>query len=326
MEKVNWGIIGCGDVAEVKSGPAFYKTENSALIAVMRRNGDKARDFATRHGVPYWYNSREQLLNHPGINAIYVATPPSTHLPYALEALEAGKNVYLEKPVAISGKEAAILSKAVEKSGRKLTVAHYRRLLPAFIKVKELLDAGAIGQVRFADIQILQPQKSTLIARSEENWRVNPAVSGGGYFHDLAPHQLDLMCWFFGPPDNASGFSTVQAAEAGNAADDIVNGIISFRSGVQFRGIWTFTIAEQDQKDQCVIYGSKGSIRFSFFGEEVEVKREGKTEVFHFQNPTHVQQPMIEATVNYFLRKGPNPCSAEEGLTVMELMDAFCKK
>ena len=324
METVNWGIIGCGDVAEVKSGPAFKKVENSRLIAVMRRNGDKAKDFAERHGVPHWYSNAQQLLNHPDINAVYIATPPSSHLPYALQALEAGKAVYLEKPMALSKEEALQLGKAVKESGGKLTVAHYRRKLPAFLKVKEQLDAGAIGKVRFADIHILQPQKSGIIAQTEENWRVDPAISGGGYFHDLAPHQLDLMYHYFGAFDGAAGFAHRQ--EKNYAADDIVNGIISFRNGIQFRGIWSFNVAAEDKKDQCRIYGSEGSILFSFFGEEVHLKRADSTETFRFHNPANLQLPMIQATVDYFLGNGPNPCSAEEGLVVMELMDRLTGK
>lgn len=178
MKTINWGIIGCGDVAEVKSGPAFKKVENSALVAVMRRNGEKAKDFAARHGVPHWYDKAEMLLNHPEINAVYIATPPNTHLKYALQALKAGKNVYLEKPMTLSKEEGIQLCRAVKESVGKLTVALYRRKLPAFVKVKELLDSQLIGKVRFADIQILQPPKSDIIARSDVNWRIDPSVSG----------------------------------------------------------------------------------------------------------------------------------------------------
>ena len=134
---INWGIIGCGDVAEVKSGPAFQKTVNSELLGVMRRNREKAKDFALRHQVPISTDKAEELLCHDEINSIYIATPPSTHLDYALEALAAGKNVYLEKPMTLTSIEAEKIVKAVKKSKGKLTVAHYRRELPAFKKVKK---------------------------------------------------------------------------------------------------------------------------------------------------------------------------------------------
>lgn len=322
MDKVVWGIIGCGDVAEVKSGPAFQKIKNSELLAVMRRDPEKAKDFALRHQVPHWYDNAEELLENSRINAVYIATPPSTHLEITLKAIAAGKNIYLEKPMALNRTEAEKISAALSKSNSKLTVAHYRRKLPAFIKVKELLEQKQIGEVRFADIHILQSSKPGIVAETGKNWRTTPEVSGGGYFHDLAPHQLDLMYHYFGEIISAEGFS---ANQAGNyEADDIVNGLIVFKNGVQFRGIWSFNIAEADKKDSCTIYGSQGSIKFSFFGDKVSLRTNGNTEDFQFDPVPHVQQPMIEATVQYFLGNAANPCSAEEGLTVMKLMDSFC--
>ena len=322
MDKIKWGIIGCGDVAEVKSGPAFQQVPNSELVAVMRRNGSKAKDFALRHNVPQWYDNVDGILENKEINAVYIATPPSTHLQYALSALNAGKHVYLEKPMTIDSQESLQLVEAVKSCGGKLTVAHYRRKLPTFLKVKELLDAGSIGEVRLIDLQILQPQKSDIIATTEFNWRVIPEISGGGYFHDLAPHQIDLMYYYFGPYVLAKGISHSQNKDY--MADDIVNGLISFESGVQFRGCWCFNVAEQDKRDQCVIYGSEGSISFSFYGEKVSLFTGHKEEIFEFKNPPNIQQPMIRATVDYFLGRAFNPCSVEEGLVVMELMDCFC--
>lgn len=77
MKTINWGIIGCGKVTEVKSGPGFQNAENSALVAVMRRNGELAKDYAERHNVPKWYDNAEDLLNDPEVDAVYIATPPA---------------------------------------------------------------------------------------------------------------------------------------------------------------------------------------------------------------------------------------------------------
>ena len=324
MNTINWGIIGAGDVAEVKSGPAFQKTENSELLAVMRRDGKKAADFAERHQVPHWYDDARELLENAEINSVYIATPPQSHLDYALMALQAGKNVYLEKPMALSAKEAKQIAAAVRKSPGKLTVAHYRRRLPAFMKVKELVGNGAVGDIRFADLKILQSKKSDIIAETDENWRLNPRISGGGYFHDLAPHQLDMMYYLFGDFEAFSGLSNSQNDDY--EADDLVSGVIAFKNGVQFNGLWCFSVAENDKKDACIIYGSEGTIEFSFYGEKVTVYHEDTTEQFEFQNPKHVQQPMIEATVAYFLGNAENPCTAEEGVKVMGLMDGFTGK
>jgi len=326
MEKIiNWGILGCGDVAENKSGPAFGKAAHSHLLAVMRRNGEKARDFARRHRVPHWYDNVGELLENPNVDAVYIATPPSSHLELALKAMEAGKHVYLEKPMTMDHRQAKTLVQTLKESGVKLTIAHYRRKMPAFLKVKELLDQNAIGDIRFVDIHILQPHKSGIIAETAVNWRVDPSISGGGYFHDLAPHQIDLMCHYFGDIVQAHGLATNQGKQYD--APDLVQGIASFANGVQFRGVWSFNVPKNRARDLCIIYGSRGSLEFSFYGDKITFGTDKNTEeVFNFAPLEHVQQPMIEATTAYFLGKGPNPCTAEEGLEVMKLMDVFVNK
>ena len=315
---IKWGIIGCGDVAEVKSGPAFQKCDRSELLAVMRRDTDLAEDFAKRHNVSFWYDDADKLLENQEINAVYVATPPSTHLEYALKALSLHKNVYLEKPMALTSKEAEIIGEAVKSSRGKLSVAHYRRKLPAFVKVKELIDSNAIGKILVVDIQILQPKKSKLIANSEENWRLDPQVSGGGLFYDIAPHQIDLMYHYFGAFKNISGLSTSSTSEM---VEDTVNGIIGFENGVQFRGIWNFVGNELYSKEQCIIYGTQGSISFSFYGDSIVVRTKDKEDLLKFNNPKHIQQPMIASVVSYFLRETENPCAVEEGILVMKALE-----
>jgi predicted dehydrogenase len=129
-----------------------------------------------------------------------------------------------------------------------------------------------------------------------------------------------LMYHYFGEIKNVQGFST---STQNNKVADIVNGIIEFESGVQFRGIWNFISSEKDVKDECKIYGERGTITFSFYGEEVFLNTTDKNEVFSFKNPAHVQQPLIEQTVNYFLGKAENPCAIENGVQVMEIIDTF---
>jgi len=318
-----WGILGCGDVAEVKSGPAFQKCEHSELRAVMRRNATKAEDFARRHNVPLWYDDADKLLQNKEINAIYIATPPASHLEYTLKAIAAGKNIYLEKPMTLTAGEAEKILTALQRSQVKLVVAHYRRKLPAFQKVKQLLEQKAIGAVRFAKIEILQPLKSDLIAETDKNWRVVPKVSGGGYFYDIGPHQLDLMADFFGPIQSMHGFSKNQTASYD--APDIVNGVINFKNGVQFQGMWCFNVSENDKKDECIIYGSEGKITFSFYGEQVFLEHKNGKEIFSFKQEKHVQKPLIEATVAYFMGKSENPCPPEAGLTVMQLLEGMTR-
>ncbi|MEO8819269.1 MAG: Gfo/Idh/MocA family oxidoreductase [Ginsengibacter sp.] len=326
MDRIKWGIIGCGDVTEVKSGPAFNKVSNSSLVAVMRRDAAKAKDYAYRHGVPKWYNDANDLINDEEVNAIYIATPPSSHEEFALAAINAGKPVYIEKPMTLNYASANMLAKIATEKNIKLSVAHYRRGQPLFNKVKQLIKEKEIGEIRFAKLEFYKSQLANeALTIPKVVWRINPEISGGGLFHDLAPHQLDLIYWFFGDIEKASGYSTNQAKFYN--ADDIVSGDILFKSGVLFNGLWNFNIAKEDEKDLCEIYGSEGKLSFPIFEhKKIEIIKQGKTEIIPFEPLEHVQQPLIQKVVDYFLDKGPNPCSGEDAALVMKLMDAFTEK
>ena len=321
MNEIKWGIIGCGDVTEVKSGPAFNKVPHSQLVAVMRRDAAKAEDYAKRHGVPKWYSNATDLINDPEVNAIYIATPPLQHEEYTIAALAAGKPVYVEKPMALNSIAAQKMADASKEYGVKLVVAHYRRAQPLFLKIKSLLEENVIGDVRLVDLKMLQPTTNNVIANTAENWRINPAISGGGLFHDLAPHQLDLMLYYFGEAKKVNGLASKQDTAA--PVKDLVTGHILFENGIVFNGLWCFSAPENEQADSCEIYGTKGKISFSVFGQYIKLNVGNNEETVNFEPLQHVQQPMIEQVVAYFRNDGGNPCSAEEALETMKIMDAF---
>lgn len=324
MDQINWGIIGCGDVTEIKSGPAFNKVPGSALVAVMRRNAGKAADYARRHQVPRWYDDANKLISDPGVNAIYIATPPSSHEEYALAAIEAGKPVYVEKPMALNYAAAKNIAKAAAAKDVKLVVAHYRRQWPLFKKLKELIETKAIGDVRLVR-SVLYKTAFTKVQLDNESlaWRIDPAIAGGGLFHDLAPHQLDILYYIFGKAKEITGLAVNQAGNY--TADDLVTGNIVFENKIVFSGAWCFNAPEQS--DRCEIIGSKGKLHFSFFdGGGIELVTNNTTTVFNFDALQHVQQPMIEKTVQYFLGRSANPCTGEEGAEIMRWIGAFVQK
>jgi 1,5-anhydro-D-fructose reductase (1,5-anhydro-D-mannitol-forming) len=317
---VNWGIIGCGDVCEVKSGPAFSKVINSKLIAVMRRNPDKAKDFAKRHGVPKFYADAAELINDSAVNAIYIATPPSSHESYLEMALKAGKPVYVEKPVTVNSTSLQRMMEMEKRYDNKVSVAHYRRGLPLFNKIKQLVNDGAIGKVKFILLRTLQPPVSKIITQTDDNWRINPGISGGGLFHDLSPHQLDIMYWIFGMPQQVQ----VQAANQGKLYDapDLTMVQLAFANDIYFNGVWDFNVAETATADSCEVIGDKGSIRFSFFRiSKIELVTDTGMEIFELEYPPNIQQPHIGNVVKFFRGEGPNPCSLEEALVTMKVMD-----
>lgn len=317
MNKISWGIIGCGDVTEIKSGPAFNLVPNSRLAAVMRRDAAKAADYAKRHHVKRWYQDADALINNKEINAIYIATPPAYHEEYALAAFKAGKPVYVEKPMALDSAGCMRMLEAAEKYSCKLSIAHYRRAQPKFLELKRLIREKVIGDIMLVELKFMQAPQSGI----ENTWRIDPKISGGGLFHDLAPHQLDLMVYFFGNPEKASGHSYNKGNNYN--ADDLVNGVIEFENGVKFRGEWNFNAQPENETDLCEITGTKGTLRFPVFGNMCALTLNGKTSDLIFDHLPHVQQPMIEQVVNYFLDKGPNPCPAIEAIEVMKVMDRF---
>ena len=317
-QTINWGIIGCGNVTEVKSGPAFQKVPNSSLVAVMRRNGEKAKDYAERHCVEAWYTNADELIHDPAVSAVYVATPPLSHEEYAVKALRAGKPVYLEKPMAIHADAAQRIANVAKETGGKLSVAHYRRQQPLFLKIKSLLEDKAIGDVCFVNLQYFRADKTPADEQTKMPWRLDPQISGGGLFYDLAPHQLDLMLYFFGKPQTVIGVSKNVAGLY--AADDTTTGQIVFENGVVFNGSWCFAVPVN--RDCCEIIGTKGTIRFSVFEHRLlELVKDGTAEEFLFEPLQHVQQPMIQKVVDYFLNESPNPCTAEDAVMVMKIMD-----
>ncbi|MEY2646794.1 MAG: hypothetical protein RL158_770 [Bacteroidota bacterium] len=318
MEKICWGIIGCGNVTEVKSGPAFNKVEHSTLVAVSRRDPEKLADYVKRHQVPMSYTNALDLIQSEKINAIYIATPPDVREAYAMEAMQLGKPVYLEKPMALNLAACKRLKAASEKLGVKLSVAHYRRNLPLFMEVKNILDQDLIGAVK--EVQITMLKKTDKAAKDPSNWRVDPSIAGGGYFYDLAPHQIDLVFYFFGKPRSFSGTSTNKAGLY--KAEDFVQGTIELENGIVCKGLWDFSISGEE-KDEFLIIGEKGTIRFPVFGLFIEVEINGNNNTIHFEAPKHNQQNHIQAVVNYFLDKGKNPCSAEDAILSMEVMEAF---
>ena len=318
MKSVRWGIIGCGDVTEVKSGPALQKAQASELVAVMRRSGDLARDYAARHGVPKWYDDAQALIQDPDVNAVYIATPPSSHKAYTIQAAQAGKPVYVEKPMALNFAECQEMVDACRTAEVALFVAYYRRALQRFLKIKELVDSGAIGSVRFVDIAFYQPARPHY--EDEENlpWRVLPQIAGGGIYVDLASHQLDFLDFVLGPVQMAQGFAASQVGEY--PAEDIVSGSFVFESGVQGTGNWCFNAFEEI--DRTEIVGDKGRITYSTFDAQpvVLTTADGRNE-FTSGYPDHIQQPLIQSVVDDLLGTGSCPSTGEGGARTTWVMD-----
>ncbi|HSS20434.1 MAG TPA: Gfo/Idh/MocA family oxidoreductase [Pyrinomonadaceae bacterium] len=317
MEIIRWGMIGCGDVTEVKSGPGFQKADHSTLVAVMRRNGMLAKDYAERHGISRWYDDAAKLIHDPDVDVVYIATPPSSHKQFTLMAARAGKPVYVEKPMALNFGECQEMTAACKTAGVPLFVAYYRRALPRFLKIKELVNSEAIGRVRFVSVALYQPASDLNVA-TPPPWRVVPAISGGGLFVDLASHTLDLLDYIFGPIVSVQGCAANQ--DGRYEAEDIVTGLFQFESGVQGTGVWCFTSAEKS--DVVSIVGSGGEISFSTFDDRpIVLKTAAGVREFSIANPPHIQQPLIQTIVDEIRGFGVCPSRGDTAARTSRVMD-----
>jgi predicted dehydrogenase len=325
LKQVLWGMIGCGNVTEKKSGPAFSKIENSRMLAVMSRTAERVEDYARRHSIPRWYTRADDLINDPEVNAIYVATPPDSHLHYTSQVAKAGKAVYVEKPMARNQQECQEMIRICQEAGVPLFVAYYRRRLPKFLKVKELLDSGLIGQVRAVTISLLLPPRPEDLKKDALPWRVIPEIAGGGYFVDLASHQLDLLDYLLGPIAEASGHKVNQAGWY--PAEDAVSARFRFQNGILGSGLWCFTVSTSNQLDRMEIIGSSGTLSFSCFDPSaVKLLTEQQVQEFVLPWPEHVQQPLLQTVVDTLRGQGDCPSTGESGVRTTAVIDEILLK
>jgi predicted dehydrogenase len=316
---IKWGMIGCGDVTEVKSGPAFNKVKDSMLYAVMRRNTSLAEDYARRHNVPKWYDNADDLINDTDINAIYVATPPGSHAEYAIKSIEAGKPVYVEKPMAKNYAECLRIIEASEKHKVPVFVAYYRRTLPGFLKIKELIESGSIGNVRFVQIQLFVPPLEGEKA-GNLSWLVDPEIAGAGHFFDLACHQLDFFDFLFGPVKKVS--STVLNQAGLYKAEDFVSADFIFENDIIVTGTWCFSVSPESGRDIMEIFGDKGIIRFSCFRfDPIELINYNGLMKFANDRPENIQYYMIEQVVQAISGKGVPVSTGITGARTSKVMD-----
>ncbi|MEL7162016.1 MAG: Gfo/Idh/MocA family oxidoreductase [Bacteroidota bacterium] len=320
---IRWGIIGCGDVTEVKSGPAYQQTPGFALHAVMRRDEAKGRDYARRHGVPVYHSAAEDLIADPDIDAVYVATPPDSHLHYGLLVAAAGKPCCIEKPLSPSYAESLSIREAFVGAGVPLFVAYYRRTLPRFKQVKEWLDAGRIGTVRHLN-WVLSWGPNALDLSGEPNWRTEARVAPGGYFDDLASHGLDLITHFLGKIDSVYGVSDNQ--QGLYSAKDAFAACWRHGSGATGAASWNF--GSYGNEERVDIFGAEGRITFSVFNEApVVLETAAGREVITIEHPPTVHLPHVRLMYRQLAGEAVvHPANGDTALHTSWVMDRILGK
>lgn len=326
MKEISWGFIGCGEVTEKKSGPAFNEVPGSHVEAVMSRSEAKARAYAERHHIRKWYTDAQELVDDPDVNAIYIATPPSSHATFAIMAMRAGKPCYIEKPLAASYEDCIRVNRVSEQTGVPCFVAYYRRYLPYFQKVAQLLDEHIIGTVLSVQVRFSVPPRDMDFQQGKElPWRLQPDVSGGGYFYDLAPHQIDLLQQYFGIITRAHGYPVNR--EGLYKAEDTVSACFYFESGVVGSGSWCFVGHESAKEDVVEVFGDKGSISFSIYDyNPIKVVTSDGVQTIEVPNPAYVQLPIIKSVIEDLQGKGKCECTCESATPTNWVLDRILWK
>jgi len=287
---VRWGIIGCGDVTEIKSGPAFSRVPNSSISVVMRRDGAKAQDYAKR--LPRWTTDAEAVIAADDVDAVYIATPPSSHAEYALRTAAAGKPVYVEKPMARTRAEGEAMVAACAEAGVPLFVAYYRRALPRFEFVRQCLSDATIGEPTLVQMDLRWQAPA---GAEQAGWRWDPDVAGDGLLLDLGSHGLDLLDHWFGRIDKVHGFSATRLPWS-QVTDEVV-GSFRFASDVLGTASWGF--AGSVPSDVITITGTGGTLTVPLLAEgPVQVTNAaGRVTEHIIEHPKHVQEPLITTIV-----------------------------
>ncbi|WP_319946575.1 Gfo/Idh/MocA family oxidoreductase [Flagellimonas myxillae] len=314
---IRWGVIGCGSVAEKKSVPAYQMVPGFEVAMVMRRDADKVKDYAERHGIAHCSTNALEVIQNPEIDAIYIATPPDSHREYALLVAEAGKPCCIEKPMAPTYKESLEIHNAFQEKGLPLFIAYYRRSLPRFNQIKEWLDEQRIGQVRHIQWTKTKPPTEMDLSGAY-NWRTDAKIAPGGYFDDLASHGLDLFAYLLGNIKKAQGFTTNQ--QGLYSAHDSVVGSWIHETGVTGDGVWNF--GTHHRKDQVEILGSNGKITFAVLDEApLVLETANERQELHVPNPEHIQQYHAQYINDHLRGLSQHPSLGTSGLHTSWVMD-----
>lgn len=290
MPKLNWGLIGCGDIARKRIAPALRDLPSCELVAVSRAQSDRAESFAREFGAGRWYADWRELLADEEIEAVYVATPVRLHAAQTVAAAEAGKHVLCEKPMALNVAECDRMIAACASSGVRLGVAYYRRFYPVVERVREILSSGEVGRPVVAQVNAFEwfdPEPS-----HPRRWLLEKDMSGGGPMFDFGCHRIEVLLNLFGQVKEVRGLAA-NVLMLEREVEDTASALFQFEGGPH--AVLSVTHAAREPQDTLDIFGSEGSIHVAVLNEgTVRVKsRAGERVETHPPHP-NLHQPLID--------------------------------
>jgi predicted dehydrogenase len=288
---VRWGLIGCGDVAAKRVAAALQGAPRSRLVAVSRRQADKAEAFARQFGAERWPAAWEDLIRSD-VDAVYIATPVDLHAQMAMAAAEAGKHVLCEKPMALDVKQCDRMVRAAEANGVKLGVAYYRRFYPILQRLKELLRDGVIGAPITAQADSFGPFDPG--PDEPRRWLVDRGQSGGGPMFDVGCHRLEVFLNLFGSVAEARG--VVARVALTRNVEDTGMAVLRFENGPVASVRVSHAVGEP--RDTLEVHGRRGSVHIpNLNGSEMRIRVNGIETVEHHPSHPNLHQPLVDQFV-----------------------------
>ena len=314
---MKWLLVGAGDIAKKRVLPALMSVPRSSVVAVCDLDAHRAADLATVCGGNA-YTDYEEALARPDVDAVYVATPVFLHVPHAIQALEAGKDVLVEKPVAANYAGAMKLVDAAARSGQKCGVSYFRRFAPRYSMAKEMVESGAFGQIvliRMTYFSWFNPEKD-----DPKYWRVVPAKSGGGPLSDMGTHMFDVLIGLFGLPEKV--FATCSTLTHDYAVEDSAAIIMTLSGGARVVG--TFNWNSKTWSHEFEIVGTEAKVKWHPYDGDPVVKTVGREiEELKMPNYDNVHYPLIEEFVEA-VEDGRDPAiTVAEAAKTNLLLDAI---
>jgi len=320
---LNWGIIGAGKIAERQMVTAIAQASGQRLVAVMKRDLAQARGFAALHSVDNAYDASTALLADPDVQAVYIATPPHLHAAQTIEAAQAGKHILCEKPLALNSSEAQEMIDACRANGVQLTVCHYQRYNSRHQRIKELLAAGAIGQVTAVRLNF-----SDYFPPTPGFWHHNPAISGGGALMDLGVHAIDLLRFLCGEVTEVMAMVDTLAADS--PVEDTATLLLRLCNGAQavITSHWSTAIFEPEQANSLEICGTLGTLQAAPIqakdssGSLRLITEAGAQDFAVAPGGTRPHVALLEDFAQSIADGAPSPIPGEEGLASLRVIEA----
>ncbi len=318
---VNWALVGIGDIAVKRVAPAILAQPDSRLYACVTRDAEKVSRLPVGEPVKV-YATLGQALEDAAVDAVYLATPVFLHAAQAIAALEAGKDVMVEKPMAMNASEARAVCETARRTGRRLAVAYFRRFWPRFERVKRAVESGRLGQI----VQVRVALQSWYRPSSDDpkSWRVNPALGGAGVLADVGSHRLDLLAWWFGRPRRLVADCRTMTHDY--QAEDSANLLMVAKSGAQIAA--TFHWNSNVWADEIHVTGTDAQLTLNpCDGDSIEwnAGRSGTPESESVAKPENAHFPMIDDFARAVVEDRPPRFTGDDGAEATLVLDAVAQ-